>query len=281
MPGHDLVKRGCPPSSPNALPRCSTLFALLTSWRSPSSPSGSTRNVTPGGRRALLRAVRPLGVDLGLTSVSNLERGTGGTRWPTGTARRPVRLAARDHPGRTAGKRNGTERAGQDRRLGAAERLETGQARAALQAVGQVGSWIWRRCPWCPGSCAGCPGDGGRGLGAVVGGVPGDPVPRRGATALGRPGRLPARQPCPCGDLLEEARVELVFHRATERAPAGGRTGCWWPACRWTTRCRSVPGAGAAGQHVDRPGTAASFLIHYAMHTGPEEDDPVRSPRAP
>jgi len=64
------------------------VYALLDIVDVTELASGSSRSATPRGRRAVLRAVEHLGVDLGLTSVSNLERGN---RWHA-----LARLALRD-----------------------------------------------------------------------------------------------------------------------------------------------------------------------------------------
>jgi len=76
--------------------------------------------------------------------------------------------------------------------------------------------------------------------------------------------------------LLEEARVELVFHRATEEGAGGWSDGLLVASLQVDYKVQ-IPYRGQAlrvSMWTDQV-RAASFLIHYAMHTGPEEDDPV------
>lgn len=76
--------------------------------------------------------------------------------------------------------------------------------------------------------------------------------------------------------LLEEARVELVFHRAEEEGVGAWADGLLVASLRVDYRVQ-IPYRGQAvrvnmwTEHV----RAASFVIHYEMHTGPAVEDPV------
>ena len=79
--------------------------------------------------------------------------------------------------------------------------------------------------------------------------------------------------------LLEEARVELVFHRASEDDAAGA--GSWSDgllvASLQVDYKVQIPYEGQSvrvSMWTDRV-RAASFLIHYELHTGPADSDPV------
>jgi acyl-CoA thioester hydrolase len=79
--------------------------------------------------------------------------------------------------------------------------------------------------------------------------------------------------------LLEEARVELVFHRASEDDADGA--GAWSDgllvASLQVDYKVQIPYEGQSvrvGMWTDRV-RAASFLIHYELHTGPADTDPV------
>jgi acyl-CoA thioester hydrolase len=76
--------------------------------------------------------------------------------------------------------------------------------------------------------------------------------------------------------LLEEARVELVFHRAEEEGVAAWADGLLVASLRVAYRVQ-IPYQGQAvrvSMWTDQV-RAASFVIHYEMHTGPAEHDPV------
>jgi acyl-CoA thioester hydrolase len=76
--------------------------------------------------------------------------------------------------------------------------------------------------------------------------------------------------------LLEEARVELVFHRASDEGAGAWSDGLLVASLQVNYRVQ-IPYQGQAvrvSMWTDQV-RAASFLIHYEMHTGPSEDDPV------
>lgn len=76
--------------------------------------------------------------------------------------------------------------------------------------------------------------------------------------------------------LLEEARVELVFHRAEEQGVRAWADGLLVASLRVDYRVQ-IPYRGQAVRvslWTDQV-RAASFVIHYEMHTGPAEHDPV------
>ncbi|HEX4249264.1 MAG TPA: thioesterase family protein [Pseudonocardia sp.] len=82
--------------------------------------------------------------------------------------------------------------------------------------------------------------------------------------------------------LMEEARVELVFHRASEDGAAGaGGAGSWADgllvASLQVDYKVQIPYQGQSVRvtmWTDQV-RAASFLIHYELRTGPAESDPV------
>lgn len=76
--------------------------------------------------------------------------------------------------------------------------------------------------------------------------------------------------------LLEEARVELVFHRAEEQGVGAWADGLLVASLRVDYRVQ-IPYRGQAvrvSMWTDQV-RAASFVIHYEMHSGPAERDPV------
>jgi acyl-CoA thioester hydrolase len=76
--------------------------------------------------------------------------------------------------------------------------------------------------------------------------------------------------------LLEEARVELVFHRAAEQN-AGAWSDGLLVASLHVDYKRQITYRGQSVRVSIWVGDvrAASFLLHYELRTGPEPDDPV------
>ena len=165
-----------------------------------------------------------LGIDLALTSVSALRpRRPLARAGPAGAARRPLRLAAGDHPGRAAGGRRRAppvEAAIAQWERANASRLVRARAGAARGRT-RPGSSTWPRCRWCRGSCAAWPGELG---------LPGGPFVARVPLRWTDQDSYRHLNNASVVTLLEEARIGLFFDAAVRRRHRrASRPGCWWP----------------------------------------------------
>ena len=222
--------------------------------------------------RALLRAVRAPGHRPGADRGERAGAGRPLARaGPAGAARRPVRLAAGDHPRRAArGRARHAGRRG-DRAVGAGQRVAAGARPAgAAGGGGRPASSTWRRCRWCPGSCAGWPGSG--------------PL-RHARFRCAGPTRTPTATSTTRSavTLLEEARIALFFDAAgaptasrVRRRAARGRPERRLPApdrlpvatrCGW--RCGSTRCGRRRSGSATRCTTGPARTIRWPSRRGP------------